>query len=326
MRAAPPGGEPGHLGLDFASSAHRGLISGPQITHDFSRGASYKLGLMINPRSKADVRPSISPIPGGPLAVVTEDVSEALRLAPVWLHAGWIDVIWRFRRTRLGPFWHTLGIAAFIITMGVIWSTILHQDPGQYFRFVGTGIIVWGLIASFITDGTSIIIAGQSTALSMRFPYVAFAFAHVWKSLLLFGHHFVLYILIMVGTLHSPGWTVLLAIPGLILAVANGVWMSLLSGMLCLRRRDLGPAIASGMQIMMFVTPVFWPKDMLGPNLGIAADLNPFYHMVRIVRDPLLGIVPDPVSWFWVLGTLVVGLLVTFWSYGLYRDRMAYWY
>lgn len=281
---------------------------------------------MTDTAHRAARKPVISPTPGGPLAVTAQDFAETMRLAPVWIHAGWIDVIWRFRRTRLGPFWHTLGLAAFVLTMGVVWSTILRQDPREYFRFVGTSIITWSLIASLITDGTGIIIAGQSTALSMRFPYLAFAFAHVWRALLLFGHHFILYVLIMVGTLHSPGWAALLALPALVLVIANGIWMSLLVGMMCLRRRDLGPAIASGMQILMFVTPVFWPKNLLGANLAFAADFNPFYHLVRIVRDPLLGTVPDPVSWLWVIGTLIVGTAVTIWAYGHYRDRLAYWY
>lgn len=268
----------------------------------------------------------ISPAPGGPFVVAFQDLSDAVRRAPVWLHSGWISVIWRFRRTRLGPFWHTLSLAAFVITMGVIWSTILHQDMGHYFRYVTTSLMVWTLVASMITDATGVLIAGQSTAQSMRFPYPAFAFAHVWQALLLFAHHFVLYIVVMAGTLHSPGWAGLLAIPALLVLTANGVWMTLLVGMMCLRRRDLMLAISSAMQIALFVTPVFWPKDMLGTKLAFAAELNPFYHLVIILREPLLGSVPPLASWLWVLGTFVVGSTVTLWTYGHYRDRLVYWY
>jgi ABC-2 type transport system permease protein len=268
----------------------------------------------------------VLPSPGGPFAVAASDIDDAIKLAPVWLHAGWIDVVWRFRRTLLGPFWHTLGLAAFVIVMGVLWSNILRQDPFQYFRYVTASLIVWGLIASFITEGTGILLSGQSTALSMRFPYIAFAFAHVWRSLLLFAHHFVFYLVVMVGTLYSPGWSVFLAIPGLLLIVANGIWMSLLAGILCLRWRDLGPATASAMQIAMFVTPVFWPRDMLGPKLAFAADYNPLFHLVRIMRDPLLGQVPPVESWLWAVITLLVGSLVTLRIYGRQRDRLAYWY
>src|SRR3954447_2113346 len=269
---------------------------------------------------------TILPAPGNPFAVASRDLVEAVRLAPVWIHAGLIDVVWRFRRTRIGPFWHTLSLAAFVLVVGVVWSTSLHQDPYGYFRYVTVSLIVWGLIASFITDGTNILIAGQSTALSMRFPYAAFAFAHVWRGLLLLGHHLVFYVFVMVLTGLSPGWTILLAIPALALLVANGVWMSLLAGIVCLRWRDMAQGISSAMQIAMFITPVFWPKQFLGPNLAFAADYNPLYHLVQILRDPLLGNVPPADSWIWASTTLVVGSVVTLWTYGRNRDRLPYWY
>lgn len=273
-----------------------------------------------------DTRVIVSPTPGGPFVVAAHDLVHALRLAPVWLHGGWIDVVWRFRRTRLGAFWHTLGLAAFVLTMGTIWSVILRQDPTNYFRYVTVSLVVWTLIASLVNEGTGSLIAGRATALAMRFPYPAFALAQVWRALLLFAHHFVLYVAVMAGTLHPPGWVALLAIPGMVLILVNGVWVSLLVGMLCLRRRDFIPAIGSLMQIMMFVTPVFWPADLLGADLAFAAELNPFYHAVRIVRDPLLGNVPPGESWLWVIGSFVVGAALTAWIYGRCRDRLPYWY
>jgi len=268
----------------------------------------------------------ILPTPGHSLVVAWRDVVDGARLAPVWLYTGWIDVVQRFRRTRLGQFWHTLSLAAFILVMGVLWSTILRQDPIDYLRFTTTSLIVWSLISGLVTDGTMVIINGQATALSMRFPYTAFAMGHVWRGLLMFAHHFVLYILVMTATLYPPGWTGLLAVPGLLLVVANGFWMSLLVGMLALRRRDVIPAVGSAMQIMMFVTPVLWPKELLGPKLAFAADLNPLYHLVRVARDPLMGLAPGIENWAWAIGLLLVGGGATLWLYGRWRNRMPYWF
>jgi ABC-2 type transport system permease protein len=276
--------------------------------------------------TKASSETVVLPVPGSPFTVAFRDIDEAVRLAPVWLHGGWIDVVWRFRRTRIGQFWHTLGLAAFVLVMGILWSTILRQDPFHYVRYVTVSLIVWGLIASFITEGTGILVAGQATALSMKFPYVAFAFAHVWRSLLLFAHYFVLYVVVMAGTLHSPGWTVFLAIPALLLLTVNGVWMSLLVGVICLRWRDLVPATYSAMQIAIFATPVYWPKEMLGPQLAFAADYNPLFHLVLILRDPLLGNIPPLESWIWASFTFVLGSAVTLWVYGRNRNRLPYWF
>lgn len=271
-------------------------------------------------------REFVSPHPGGPFSIAVSDFREALALAPLWLHSGWVDVIWRYRRTRLGPLWHTLGLGAFVLVMGVLWSRILNQDPVGYFRFVGTGLVVWSMVASFVTDGTSTFIGGQSSALAMRYPYPAFALAHVWRSLLLFCHHFLLVIILWIFTWQGPGPEILLIVPGLALLLLNGVWISTLVGMACLRRRDLVPAISTGMQIILFATPVFWPRDLLGSELAFAAELNPLYHLLQIVREPLLGNVPGLTHWLWGVGTCLVGWVATAWLYGRCRDRFAYWY
>jgi ABC-type polysaccharide/polyol phosphate export permease len=273
-----------------------------------------------------DERVLVSPVPGNPFAVAISDIVEAFQVSSVWLHTGWINVIWRFRRTKLGTFWHTLGLAGFIVTMSVIWSAVLDQDMASYFKFLTVNLILWTFIASFISEGTGTLLGGQATILSMRFPYFAFAFGHAWRTVLVFAHHFVLYLLMLAITMTNPGWAVLYAIPAFAIIVANGVWVSMLLGILSLRWRDIAPATATAMQVLMLITPVFWPKEMLGPEFAFAADLNPLFHFMQVARDPLLGVTPPLISWLWVLGTLVVGWIVTLWVYGRYRNRMAYWF
>jgi len=262
----------------------------------------------------------------GAFAVALYDVKDAIRRYPLWIHQGWIDVVHRYRRTRIGPLWHTLSLGIFIISMGTIWAVILNVDPITYFRHVTINLIVWTLISNSVVEGTGIIVAGQATALSMRFPYCAFAFAHVWRGLLMFGHHLLLYVLVAVGTGLVPTPAIALAIPAVALILLNCAWISLLIGIACLRFRDLTPAVVSGMQVMMFVTPVFCPPTMLSQKLAFVAQLNPLYHLVLILRDPLLGNVPALASWLWTAGFAVVGWLITLWVYGRYRNRFAYWY
>ena len=66
--------------------------------------------------------------------------------------------------------------------------------------------------------------------------------------------------------------------------------------------------------------------EMLGQKLAFVAEFNPLYHLVVILRDPLVGRIPDAGDWLWAAGSAAVGWLVAFWIYGRYRDRFAYWY
>ena len=54
---------------------------------------------------------------------------------------------------------------------------------------------------------------------------------------------------------------VLVAVPGVVLVLLNGVWIALLAGLFCLRFRDVQPIIQTAIQIWMLITPIFWIPD-----------------------------------------------------------------
>src|ERR1700722_17341318 len=118
----------------------------------------------------------INPSAGGPFAIALSDLKDALGRYPLWLHQGWVDVVQKYRRTRIGPLWHTISLGIFIGSMGSIYAVILRIDPVTYFRNVTVNLIIWTLISNAIVEGTSHFVAGQATALSMRFSYFAFTF------------------------------------------------------------------------------------------------------------------------------------------------------
>ncbi len=66
----------------------------------------------------------------------------------------------------------------------------------------------------------------------------------------------------------------------------------LLLGTFCARFRDIGPIVASIMQIAFFLTPVIWQPEQLGEH-AVYLPLNPFFTLIEIVRAPLLGTTPS---------------------------------
>lgn len=244
----------------------------------------------------------------------------------LWLHQGWTNVANQYRRTWLGPLWHTLSLAAFICVMGVIWSKVLDADMVAYFKHVTTGLIVWNLIAGGITGAPNVFVLNKSTALSIRFPYSAFIFAHVWRQLLIFAHHLLIWVVLVVTVGPPLTLDTLYAFPGLALILANLVWISLLLATLSLRLPDLGPAVGAIMHILLFATPVLWKPGLLGTTLQDIAQINPLYHLLQIVRLPLLGEAPMEVSWIFAGGLAIAGWIMALFIFGAVRHRIVYWY
>ena len=54
-------------------------------------------------------------------------------------------------------------------------------------------------------------------------------------------------------------------------------------------------------------------------------DINPFYHLIEIVRAPLLGQAPTELNWMVSLSLGVFGWFATLAFYGRYKRRIAYW-
>jgi ABC-type polysaccharide/polyol phosphate export permease len=108
------------------------------------------------------------------------------------------------------------------------------------------------------------------------------------------------------------------------LLAVNGLWLSILLGMVSARFRDVPPIIANFMQVGFFVTPVFWPIAALGAWTSIA-ELNPLFAAVDVVRAPLLGNAVGETSWLVLLGSTLFGCGLTFALFARFRTRIAYW-
>ena len=77
------------------------------------------------------------------------------------------------------------------------------------------------------------------------------------------------------------------------------------------------------MQILFFVTPIIWKPELLADHWLL--QLNPFYHLVEIVRSPLLGASPTVLNYGVVLLTTLVNLAISGAIFVRFRSRIAYW-
>jgi ABC-type polysaccharide/polyol phosphate export permease len=255
------------------------------------------------------------------------DLLHGLQRRELWGRLGWLDVKRRYRRPTIGPFWTSITLAVYVITVGTVGAAIWHQNIYDYLPFLVSGMIVWTLVSSVIMESCSLFIAGQSLFRNIRFDYSILSYALVWRNFLVLLHNFAVYFLVVLVLKPSLlSATALLAIPGLALVLLNGVWVSLLFGIICLRFRDVPPLVSSALQIAMLITPLFWPAETLtGIKRFVFVELNPLYHVVDIVRGPLVGRVPEATSYGVVVAMAIGGWWLAYAVFKRFRKRIAYW-
>lgn len=251
------------------------------------------------------------------------DLREAVERWPLWTRLAWQDVVLRYRRSIIGPFWLTLSMGTMVIALTIVYGDIFNMTLADFLPYLTAGLLVWGLIQACISEGCQTFIEGEWIIKQLNIPLLMFPLRVVCRNLIIFAHNLVIYLIVLAIFPVSVGWSVLAAIPGVILILINAIWLTTLLGMLSARFRDLPQIIASILQIAFFATPVIWRSDLISKKSIFLA--NPFYHFLEIVRAPLLGQTPALSTWVVVLVITFTGIVATSMLYYLRRSRVAFW-
>jgi lipopolysaccharide transport system permease protein len=260
----------------------------------------------------------------GQLDLAVADFAAAIGLWPLWTRLGWNDILYRYRRSTLGPFWSTVNIAVTVLALGLVYSQIFNLPVRQLMPYVGSGLIVWSFISSVMLDAGSLFTGSESYIKQVRLPYLLYVCRFMFSKIMLFVHDFPIYVALLLYFQIWPGAVALHAIPGFVLLVINAACASLTIGMASARFRDIPRIIASLTQVLFLITPVIWTPDLLGPESALAQG-NPFFHLVEIVRAPLLGTLPSAQTWTVILAITAINVLATAFFFLRFRARIAYW-
>jgi lipopolysaccharide transport system permease protein len=118
----------------------------------------------------------------------------------------------------------------------------------------------------------------------------------------------------------------LLILPGLAINIIAVFGAVLALSIVAARFRDIHLIVATLLQLLFLITPIIWDtKGLRGSNLRFVADLNPIYHLIEVVRRPILGEVPSLSSWLFSGITAIVCMVVGCMFYARYRYRVPFW-
>jgi ABC-2 type transport system permease protein len=275
-------------------------------------------------------QPSVPTLPDVPGSRSWErafgDLGAGWRQRSLWGYLGWQDIKQRYRRSVLGPLWISISMGVIATAMGILYGALFGEPVQTFLPYVATGLLIWNFVNGCILEGSEVFIANEGLIRFLPAPISLHVYRLLWRQTLFFLHNLVIWLLLVIIFPQPLSATVLLALPAFALLVLNGLWLSLLAGIIATRFRDIPPIIASLTQLLFFMTPIVWSYERLKSNpLAAYVELNPVMHFVEILRQPLLG---QPIVWrHWaVVGVItVVGCAVSLVCLRNYRSRVAYW-
>lgn len=238
-------------------------------------------------------------------------MSEKLKLMASKFEAAFFwalrNVICRYRRSTLGPFWETLSAFVLIAGVTVVFTSVFSGSNGfALVPYIGLGIIFWSVLTNFFIDGTTVIIDNSHIVKNSNINIQFLALRKVIEILIVFLHVSLLVPLAVLAGLLEIHLSWLLVVPNLLLISIIGYNVVIILGLACARYRDLIMITRNFIQLMFFVTPIFWDPSNISSDRVFIIDYNPFYHMLEILRGPILGKSTELLNYYWIFGVLIM--------------------
>jgi lipopolysaccharide transport system permease protein len=252
------------------------------------------------------------------------DLTDGLRLWRLAATLGWLDIKLRYRGSLLGPFWLTLSTGVMVGSLGLLYAELFKIDVREYLPFLALSQVLWAFMSSMVGDGCTCFTSSDSVIRSVRMPFTVHALRSLVRNVLVLGHNILVIVVVYAALSVWPGWRAVLALPGVAVWAVDGVAVSLLFGAFCARFRDIPPIVGSLMQIAFFVTPIIWTPKQLGPNEHWLL-VNPFFDLLELVREPLLGSTAGMHVWWAALAFSAILCGLSWLLFAPARGRIAFW-
>jgi ABC-type polysaccharide/polyol phosphate export permease len=236
----------------------------------------------------------------------------------------WLDTVCQYRRSRIGPLWETINVMVMLGGLTLVSSSIFGSSVTAIIGYVGIGIIIWSAISALISEGSGSFVRNAGYVTSSTLSIDLYVGRSVFKIMITFAHHMVIYFLGVAFFLVPIGWTSLLAIPGIILLFVNGFWAVTVLGFICARFRDVDLIVRNLLQLAFFVTPVFWNYRAIASNRQFLVEYNILFYFIEIIRAPLLGEVPPLSHYFIILAVTVMGYGIAYIVHRRMRRQLAF--
>ncbi|HYE03290.1 MAG TPA: ABC transporter permease [Phycisphaerales bacterium] len=285
--------------------------------------------------SPAAVTPPLSKDPvtvhSGSRAGAADLLNSAALVADLWAHRGLIrqfaarDVQMRHKGTMLGMVWMVVSpliqLAIYTFLFTVVFPSRWERlggvgDTAEFLLMFWCGFVVYGIFSESAGRAPGLVLDRPNLVRKVVFPLQTLPVAALSSSLV-FGA--VGIALLLAGDLALRGelrWTVLLfpavLVPLLLLTLGAGWFLAALGVYI----RDTRQVVAVLLQMLFFVTPIFYEAERLPERYRWLIELNPFTPIIESARRTLLeGRLPE---WGPLLVVTLLGIVAAQLGYAFF--------
>ncbi len=205
------------------------------------------------------------------------------------------DMKLRYKRSVLGLAWSLLNPLAQLLVFNFVFRLVLPVNIPKYSSFLFSGLLAWNWFASSLLLSTGAIVDNRDLVKRPGFPAAILPTVRVTSDLV----HYLLALPVLVIFLLLDGTRLTIAILALPVVVALQFAVTLglvyLIATLHVVFRDTQYLLGVMLQMLFFLTPVFYDPSGIQGRLQFVYYINPMTHLLGAYRAILLqGRLPNP--------------------------------
>lgn len=245
-----------------------------------------------------------------------------------WLHLSLSDLRSRWRRSFFGILWTVIQPLGMTLLLAIVFGRIFKTEITEYAPYILSGMIVWEFVSATAIGGSLSFVQADAYIKQCHHPLAIYTLRTVLTNLMvlmLASLSLIMWVLIVMP--QNFGWAWLAAIT-IYPIVALLAWpLATLLAYIATRFRDLPHALGLVLQAMWFVSPIYFEaKVFRGGELHGLVDYNPIYHMLEIIRAPLLhGKWPTALNYAYCLAAICILTLLA-WLVGRNAEKKVIFY
>ena len=258
------------------------------------------------------------------MILIIKDFVSGLKHYYVWKALARADISQRYKRTVLGPLWAVVTTGIIILFVGPVYSRLFGQKLEEYFPYIAISYILWNFLSTLIQEISNSLISSSEYIKHVPWPFPVYFYRCILRNLITLCHNLIIIIPVVLYYSLISVKSIGLFFIGLALILFLSIGYAMISGALCLRYRDIPQLITNLLNVLFFITPVFWSVSMLGEQTWMAS-INPMFHILEIIRQPLLG---KSASWLSYITVLIMGFILFFVGLAIYsvnRKKISFW-
>jgi len=204
------------------------------------------------------------------------------------------DFVARYRKSILGVVWSLLNPLLTMMVISFVFSYLFRFRVENYPVYLLSGRIIFGFFDESTTQSMNSVIGNASIIKKVYVPKYIFPVARTLSSLTNLVFTCFAFFLVIIITGAPFKWTMLLLPVPIIYTFAFALGISLLLSSMAVFFRDLTYLYGVFTTLLMYLTPIIYPVEIIPERYRPLMGFNPMFHLVNYFRDLAIhGIVPD---------------------------------